>query len=217
MNQPDFPQDPDELFDVVNADGTPTGEVKRRADVHRDGDWHRAVHVWIYGFDATGPFILFNWRSLQKDTMPGRLDVTVGGHLGAGESVSDAFREIEEEIGAGLDPDRFEFLFKRQAIGDTEREVQDVFLVRDDRDLVSYHPNPAELAGLVRLPLETARLIFSEVQPTGDGHVLHAQSGQVAPYRADDSNLLPPRYFPYYSAIVAAVGERVAAEPKPLV
>ena len=138
MNQPDFPQDPDELFDIVNADGTPTGEVKRRADVHRDGDWHRAVHIWIYGVDATGPFIVFNWRSMLKDTMPGRLDVTVGGHLGAGETVTDAFREIEEEIGAALDSTRFEFLFTRQAFGDTEREVQDVFLVRDDRNLASY-------------------------------------------------------------------------------
>jgi isopentenyldiphosphate isomerase len=216
MNQPDFPQDPDELFDVVDADGTPTGEVKRRADVHCDGDWHRAIHVWIYGVDATGPFILFNWRSLLKDTMPGRLDVTVGGHLGAGETVADAFREIEEEIGAALDPARFEFLFRRQAYGDTEREVQDVFLVRDDRDLAAYQPNPAELAGLVRLSLATARTIFAESQATGEGLALHAGSGKVATFRVDASNLLPPRYIPYYLAITEAVAARVTTQPTPL-
>ena len=49
---PEFAQDPAELFDVVRADGTPTGEVKPRAAVHRDGDWHRAVHVWVAGIDA---------------------------------------------------------------------------------------------------------------------------------------------------------------------
>ena len=36
---PDDPfSDPNELFDVYRSDGTPTGVVKRRADVHRDGD-----------------------------------------------------------------------------------------------------------------------------------------------------------------------------------
>lgn len=215
MKQPDFPQNPDELFDVVNADGTPTGLVKRRADVHRDGDWHRAVHIWVYGVDATGPFLLFNWRSLHKDTMPGRLDVTVGGHLGAGETVTDAFREVDEEIGASLDPNDLEFLFKRQAFGETERELQDVFLVRDDRNLDSYQPNPAELAGLVRLSLETARSVFSGAKATGEGLVLVAQTGQIAPFKVDETNLLPPRYFSYYLAIVEAVAIRVNAESIP--
>ena len=44
-------QDPDELFDVVDAGGNLTGIVKRRGDVHRDGDWHRAIHVWVIGVD----------------------------------------------------------------------------------------------------------------------------------------------------------------------
>ena len=35
-------QDPGEPFDVITADGKPTGRVKSRAEVHRDGDWHRA-------------------------------------------------------------------------------------------------------------------------------------------------------------------------------
>src|SRR5688572_13467258 len=34
-------QDPNEPFDVIHADGTPTGRVKTRAEIHRDGDWHR--------------------------------------------------------------------------------------------------------------------------------------------------------------------------------
>ena len=74
-----LPQDPDELFDVVDERGQPTGVVKRRADVHRDGDWHRAVHVWIVGLDADEPFILFQRRSPGKDTWPGKLDATAAG------------------------------------------------------------------------------------------------------------------------------------------
>ncbi|HYP61526.1 MAG TPA: hypothetical protein VEQ36_13940, partial [Thermomicrobiales bacterium] len=75
-------QDPNELFDVVTWDGKPTGIQKRRADVHRDGDWHQAIHVWVMGRDHDGEFLILQRRSMAKDTSPGMLDPTVGGHLG---------------------------------------------------------------------------------------------------------------------------------------
>src|ERR671933_433987 len=37
--------------------------------------------------------------AVGKDTWPNKLDVTVGGHLGVGESVLDGIREVEEELG----------------------------------------------------------------------------------------------------------------------
>ena len=37
----------EEEFDVLDAEGRPTGRVKARSAVHRDGDWHAAVHVWV--------------------------------------------------------------------------------------------------------------------------------------------------------------------------
>ncbi|HVL25125.1 MAG TPA: NUDIX domain-containing protein, partial [Thermomicrobiales bacterium] len=124
-------QDPDELFDVVTADGTPTGITKRRADVHRDGDWHRAIHVWVYGIDDEErmPFLLLNQRGKHKDTWPGVLDATVGGHLAAGETVEEAFREIEEEIGIAADPARIRFAGTRPRSSESmpgiiDREIQ---------------------------------------------------------------------------------------------
>jgi hypothetical protein len=36
-----------EHFDVLTPDGTPTGVSKPRSDVHRDGDWHACVHIWV--------------------------------------------------------------------------------------------------------------------------------------------------------------------------
>src|SRR5215211_8527831 len=100
MSNLSLAQDPTERFDVVNADGTPTGRTKARRDVHRDGDWHRAVHVWIAGIGRDGePFLLFQRRGPEKDTWPNRLDETVGGHYRAGEQLRDSLREVEEEIG----------------------------------------------------------------------------------------------------------------------
>ncbi len=154
------PQDPAELFDVYRADGEPTGRVKARGDVHRDGDWHRAVHVWVAGHDADdGPFLLMQRRGLEKDTWPGVLDATVGGHYRAGESLTETLRETEEEIGVAVTMDDLMPLGIRVCanevpeLGVYDRELQDVFLLLDDRPLTEYQPHPAELAELIRIPL----------------------------------------------------------------
>ena len=36
-----------EYLDILDENGNLTGEKKLRTEVHRDGDWHKAVHVWI--------------------------------------------------------------------------------------------------------------------------------------------------------------------------
>lgn len=153
-------QDPAEPFDIVTADGRPTGRVKPRGQIHRDGDWHRALHVWIAGTDRRGrPFLLFQQRGPDKDTWPGRYDVTVGGHLRAGETLEDTHREIEEEIGIAprdltLIPLGTRVCANEAAAGIVDRELQEVFLLLDDRPLAAYRPNPAELAALARFPLD---------------------------------------------------------------
>jgi isopentenyldiphosphate isomerase len=205
ISQPNFAQDPDELFDVVNEDGSPTGKVKRRADVHRDDDWHRAIHVWVYGVDSDGPFVLFNQRGLQKDTWAGYLDVTVGGHLSAGEDVDQAFREIEEEIGIVADVERLKFLVTRKAIDDVERELQEVFLYRDDRPLTGYQPNPAELEGLVRMSLVDALAIFDGRTQSVEAAFLGAADREVRPFTVTQDVLFPARYHDYYLMVARAV------------
>lgn len=205
LGQPNFAQDPDELFDVVNEDGSPTGLVKRRADVHRDGDWHRAIHVWIHGERDGEPFILFNLRSREKDTWPLRLDVTVGGHLAAGEDTSQAYREIHEEIGIEAAPERLQFLGRRKAIGQTERELQDVFLYRDDRRLDAYAPNPAELAGLVEVSVRAAIGIFRQQATSTGARNLDAATREISPFTIDEGTLLPIRHFDYYRWIVESI------------
>lgn len=153
-------QDPDEPFEIVTAGGTPTGRIKSRAEVHRDGDWHRALHVWVSGRSEDGaPFLMFQRRSVAKDTWPGRLDATVGGHVRAGETRDETIREIEEEIGISPDglvlrPLGVRLCANEATPGTIDREIQDVFLLLDDRPLASYRPHQVELAALVRFPLE---------------------------------------------------------------
>ena len=159
--QPEPAQDPSEPFDIITADGKPTGRVKSRAAVHREGDWHRAVHVWVAGVDDRGaPFLTLQRRSPQKDTWPDRFDATVGGHYRAGETLAETLREVEEEIGVipnlkNMRPLGVRVCANEAQPGILDREIQDIFLLRDDRPLGTFRPNPAELAALVRFPLET--------------------------------------------------------------
>ncbi len=154
-------QDLGEPFDVITADGKPTGRVKSRAEVHRDGDWHRAIHVWVAGVDDRGTsFLTLQRRSPHKDTWPDRFDATVGGHYRAGETLAETLREVEEEIGIISELKDLRPLGIRVCANEAQpeiidREIQDVFLLRDDRPLEEFQPNPAELAALVRFPLET--------------------------------------------------------------
>ncbi len=218
MASSDLAQDPDEPFDVVSEDGTPTGVVKARHAVHRDGDWHRALHIWITGVDADGDaFLLVQRRGLGKDTSPGRLDVTVGGHYRAGETFADALREAEEEIGIIPEQERLAFLGLRRVTnvdptrGVTDREIQDVYLLRDDRPLTAYAPNPNELAGLLRVPLDALRAMLDSGAPgTGvtflDAETHSLSTGAIMP---ED---IATRAIPYFTQIAVAAAQVVRGE-----
>jgi len=196
-------QDPGEPFDVITADGRPTGRVKTRAEIHRDGDWHRAIHVWVAGVDDRGvPYLTFQRRSPHKDTWPGRYDATVGGHYRAGETLAETVREVEEEIGiipdlSDLRPLGVRVCANEAQPGIVDREIQDVFLLRDDRPLETFRPNPAELAALVRFPLQTLMPFLAGETGEIDGESFSPRATQAKPITARSDDFIPTvdRYF----------------------
>jgi isopentenyldiphosphate isomerase len=145
------------------VDGAPTGIRKRRGDVHRDGDWHGALHIWVGGVDEKGrPFALFQRRSRTKDTWPGSLDVAVGGHFRAGETLSEALREAEEEIGLSVVTADITRLGRRFASSGSGRdnEVQEVFGLRSDIPLDAYRLHPDEVDAVVSVSLDAILALF---------------------------------------------------------
>jgi isopentenyldiphosphate isomerase len=147
----------DELLDVLDESGAATGVTKARSAVHRDGDWHRVLHVWVAREDGT---LILQRRSRFKDLEPGKVDVTVGGHLRAGESVLDAAREAEEEIGLEIRPERLAHLgtwrSDRCYPEALDREFQEVFALICDWPLERYSPDCREVYLLYEVPLERA-------------------------------------------------------------
>ena len=120
--------------------------------MHRDGDWHRALHLWVLVRGPGGPCVVLQRRSLAKDTHPGLVDVSVAGHLGASETVYDALREAEEEIGLAVSPADTVLLGHRRVekvvpVG-VDREVQTVLATRCEQTLADLRPHPEEVAAL---------------------------------------------------------------------
>jgi isopentenyldiphosphate isomerase len=155
--------DPDELFDVLDELGVPTGETKARALVHRDGDWHRSFHLWII---KDGTYVLLQRRSHKKDLEPNKLDVTVGGHFGAGETLLEVVREVEEEIGLKVELKDLHYLETRQGERHYEhaidREFIDVYALQCDQALDQYYLRCDEVGVLYEVPLDKAIELYQD-------------------------------------------------------
>lgn len=92
-----------EMLDVVDTAGNPLGVQVDKADIHRLGLWHRDVRVWV----TDGRNVLEQLRNADKVIMPGEWDVSVGGHVGAGETYTEAaMREAHEELGLQFNPEQ---------------------------------------------------------------------------------------------------------------
>lgn len=90
----------EELFDICDINGIPTGETVTRSAAHRDGIRHRTAHVWIVRRREGRAEVLLQKRSADKDSFPGLYDTSSAGHIPAGqEPIDSALRELREELG----------------------------------------------------------------------------------------------------------------------
>lgn len=125
----------EELFDVLDEKGNKTGITKPRSAVHRDGDWHKSVHIWIIRDDE----ILLQRRAPEKDSYPNMLDISAAGHLDAGEdAITGAMRELKEELGIDAGPSDFELIGRvtqsaRPRPGFINNEFSDIFILHTDK------------------------------------------------------------------------------------
>lgn len=98
----------EEKFDVLSELGEFTGEVATRDECHSKGLWHRGVYAFIVDKDFN---VLLQKRSANKKLWPNKWDVTIGGHVNAGEFGRQALiRECKEEFGIDITDDDIKFI-----------------------------------------------------------------------------------------------------------
>lgn len=126
---------PDERWDVYDADRRPTGKTHRRGDPLDSGEYHLVVYVWV--MNSSGEFLLTK-RTPNKGN-PNMWENTGGSALAGDDSLSAALREVKEETGLTLLPENGECVmtFRRNDA------FHDVWLFKQDFDLdnISFQEN----------------------------------------------------------------------------
>ncbi|KAK8497781.1 hypothetical protein V6N13_084764 [Hibiscus sabdariffa] len=173
-----------EYLDVLTKTGKKTGVSKPRGDVHRDGDYHRAVHVWI--FAESTQELLLQKRADCKDSWPGFWDISSAGHISAGDSsLITAQRELQEELGVTLPKDAFEliFVFLEECITNNGKfinnEYSDVYLVTtlDPIPREAFTLQGTEVSDVKYISFGEYRSCLAEADPTYVPYDVNKQYG----------------------------------------
>lgn len=153
------------LIDVLSESGLRTGEILSRAEVHRLGKIHRAIHLYLFNDHNQ---LLLQRRSLTVDSFPGVFSISVLGHVNAGEfSAATVQREIEEELGLDASALKIEFLFSyftEAVLSDSyiDRQFNDVYVTRAALQPEKISFDPAEVSEIRLVTFEQFRQMVAD-------------------------------------------------------
>lgn len=132
-----------EKWDILDINGAPTGRVVERRNVRLNhGEYHLVVHIWVVGPDGR---VLIQRRSDDRPLMPGEWAATGGSAVSGEDSLTAAHRELKEELGLDIAPEKF-ILIKRMV---RKNSFVDIYLVYSDADISSLSLQKEEVAEAV--------------------------------------------------------------------
>lgn len=151
-----------ELLDIITKEGLPTGITKNRKEVHKSGDLHGVVHVWVYDKDKN---LILQKRHRNKKMFPEFWDISCAGHIKSGETPEEAvWRELQEEL--SLEPSDLhglEFINKIHETWRTKKLINDeiayIYATRL-QSKVEFIAATCEVTGIEVVPLEHFRRLI---------------------------------------------------------
>ncbi|MBR9757831.1 MAG: NUDIX domain-containing protein [Algicola sp.] len=141
----------DEFIDIVDASGNPTNKTALKSVIHSKGHYHNTAHLWLY---TKAGEILLAQRSFTKAICPGLWDVSVAGHVDAGETIEQAtIRETQEEIGLTLKEHDLHKIgvfpcFQHYDNGIIDNEFHHTFIAKLQIPIEQLKPQPNEVENL---------------------------------------------------------------------
>ena len=138
----------DELLRLYTPEGKTTDTFKQRGEIHRDGDWHGTVHLWVMNSSTE---LLFQKRADSAELHPGLWDVSAAGHIIEDDSPEISLeREAFEELGITIAAKEAKWLFtlKTQTHSGNlqERVFQHIYFLEMDIELAKLKPQAEEVA-----------------------------------------------------------------------
>ncbi|WP_308992024.1 NUDIX domain-containing protein [Mariniflexile litorale] len=156
----------DEYIDIVDKQGNPTGKSELKSIVHQKGYFHHTSHVWFYTKNGE---VLLSQRSAKKTICPLMWDVSVAGHIDAGETPKQAaIREAEEEIGLIISENKLQSIgvfecFQTYDNGMVDNEFHNTFIAEISVPLSKLTLQEEEVEALKFVTLDAFKKLIKNI------------------------------------------------------
>ncbi|MCD2259392.1 NUDIX hydrolase [Psychroserpens luteolus] len=141
----------EDYIDIADRKGKLTGVSASKSEIHSKGHFHHTAHIWFFTSDGE---ILLQQRAASKLICPLLWDVSVAGHVDAGETIEQAaIRETKEEIGISISEEQLIKIgvfdcFQSYSNGIIDNEFHNTFIVKLNLDIGDFTPNLNEVEAL---------------------------------------------------------------------
>ncbi|MGB5668354.1 MAG: NUDIX domain-containing protein [Maribacter sp.] len=181
----------DELVDILDSEGNFTGQTAMKSIAHNKGLFHPTIHVWFYTQNGQ---VLIQQRGRKKDTYPLLWDVSVAGHVEAGEDIeTSAIREVSEEIGLEINKNALQKIGVFKSI---QKHKDDLL------DCEFHHTYLCEL----KVPFSNLKKQESEVE---DLELISLIQFSEETWGMADLQKYVPHDITYYKSVIKAIKKRL--------